>query len=390
MACAPAPSPSRKMCRRCRRPSAACYCALLPSLQTRTRLVFLQHLRERKVAIGTARLAHLALPNSEFHVGLSFAQDPKVACLADQPGAALLFPAPDAKDLCELGPGLRTLVILDGTWPLARKLMRLNPFLERLPKVTFRPSRPGNYRIRREPAEHCLATIEAVAEVLGLLEGDAPRFRQMLRAFEAMVDGQIARASARTGPSRYRVRPGEWIPNEERVRRALAACLPKAVLVHAEGNARRGEAVSGPHQLLHLVAFRPRSAERFEALIRPAFTLSPTTPSHLELEAAAFDAGMRLDEALAGFSRFVGAEETLCHWGSYSLQLLRSAWPTVRPKLDLRDQAARFVGRRPGSLEEVARRLGVPVPTPLGMGRAGRRLGAMAQIASRLVSGALP
>ena len=35
-------------------------------------MVFLQHVRESRVRIGTARMAHLALANSELRVGTSF------------------------------------------------------------------------------------------------------------------------------------------------------------------------------------------------------------------------------------------------------------------------------------------------------------------------------
>nr|MDQ3300003.1 DTW domain-containing protein [Myxococcota bacterium] len=47
---------------RCRRPQVVCYCAALPRIDTSTRVVILQHPRERDMAIGTARMASLCLP----------------------------------------------------------------------------------------------------------------------------------------------------------------------------------------------------------------------------------------------------------------------------------------------------------------------------------------
>ena len=41
-------------------------------------LLLLQHPREAKVAVGTARMAHLSLPNSELHTGVSFEAHPRV------------------------------------------------------------------------------------------------------------------------------------------------------------------------------------------------------------------------------------------------------------------------------------------------------------------------
>jgi DTW domain-containing protein len=195
----------RDVCWRCRRPRAVCYCALLPSLPTRTRVVFLQHPRERRVAIGTARMAHLALPNSELHEGVVFEDDARIIALACDPTTALLFPgaaahAPDAVP----GPPVRSLIVVDGTWSQARKVLKLNPRLASLRRVGVTPRAPGNYRIRKEPRPECLATVEAVASVLAALEDEPARFDEMLRAFAYMVDRQIAHAAKDESPRRRR------------------------------------------------------------------------------------------------------------------------------------------------------------------------------------------
>ena len=74
------------------------------SLETRTRVLLLQHPRERRTPIGTARLAHLCLPGSELHVGVDFDNNPDVlAALAAAEAAGrpahLLFPGPRSVDL---------------------------------------------------------------------------------------------------------------------------------------------------------------------------------------------------------------------------------------------------------------------------------------------------
>src|SRR5207249_10417861 len=45
----------------------------------------------------------------------------------------------------------------------------------------------GFYRIRKEPKEHCLSTIEAVALVLGHFEGDPSRFAPILSVFDRII-----------------------------------------------------------------------------------------------------------------------------------------------------------------------------------------------------------
>src|SRR5581483_5503638 len=89
-------------------------------------------------------------------------------------------------------------------------------------------------RIRREPAEHCLSTIEAVAAVLGKLEGDAPRFARMLVPFDRMVDHQIDSKAQRTGPPRRKLHKR---PKATRLPPELLERPADLVLFYAESNA---------------------------------------------------------------------------------------------------------------------------------------------------------
>lgn len=364
---------ARAVCYRCLRPKRVCYCAHIPTLPTRTHVVFLQHLRERRMPIGTARMAHLALPNSEFLVGIDFANDPRIQALAQTPGTYLLFPGPNAKDASTLPPGeLKNLVVVDGTWPLARKLIKVNPLLLNLPQVAFTPEKPGNYRIRKEPAEHCLSTIEAVAEILGHLEGEPERLRTMLRAFDAMVDKQIDFASQREGPSRYRPRVPRRPKQSERIAEALQAEADALVIVYAESNLIPDPASDERrHELVHLVAWRPRTDEHFEALMKPSGALDPSTPVHLELSAEEIAAGEFQSSGRERWAAFFGEGTVLAGWGYFTHALVREWAPEAR-YVDIRERMVRVLRRKPGGLDEAALMLGVG--TPVGRGRAGRRL----------------
>jgi DTW domain-containing protein YfiP len=161
----------------------------LRPIESRCRVLILQHPRERRKAIGTARMAHLGLHNSELYCGIEFEHHERVRALVD--GAVLLFPGrgtvPPAALRHDAPP---VLVVLDGTWSQARALYWSNPFLQALPRVGFVPPRPSEYLIRREPAPHCVSTIEAVAYALGEMEGDASRFAPLLEPFRQMVAWQ--------------------------------------------------------------------------------------------------------------------------------------------------------------------------------------------------------
>lgn len=167
----------------------------------RTPVLILQHPRERRHPLGTVRIARLGLSRCRVEVAWRSADD-RVSCPpVAAPGAALLYPSPDAR---VLEPGMpdppRALVAVDGTWPCARKLIRDNPWVAALPRVRLAPSRPGRYRIRkaRKPQVE-LSTIEALVEALRILEPES-KVETLLEAFDAMIDRHIALASRKYSP----------------------------------------------------------------------------------------------------------------------------------------------------------------------------------------------
>ena len=386
------PAAHRAICARCRRPASVCYCAHLVSLPTRTRVLLLQHPRERHVPIGTARLAHLCLPGSELRVGVDFDDDRAVrAALAggDDRPAYLLFPGPDAVDLGDVKPaGPITLVVVDGTWWQARKLLRRNAALAALPQIRFTPPAPSNYRIRKEPAGHCVATVEALAQALGALEGDPDRFAALLRPFEAMIDTQLRYARTVRGA---RQRHAVWRARHPRRPRTPALLRDRAhdvVCLHGEANAWPARGAAGhPAEIVHWVARRARTGETFEAIIAPRRPLAPAIPGHIRIPRERLAAGESWDDFRARWSAWARADDVICAWGRFPVDLLESegvALPAAR--LDVRPAAGHFLGRRTGSVEDCSARLNVAVGEPFALGRGGARLAALSAIVDRMMA----
>jgi DTW domain-containing protein YfiP len=379
----------RPTCHRCLRPASHCYCAHLTPIPSRTRVVFLQHPREYRMAIGTARMTNLGLANSGLHVGADLDQHPRVRALTDEPtGTALLFPGPGAIEPWALPDGPpATLVVLDGTWIQARKMLARSARLQALPRVGFMPAAPGAYRIRREPAAHCLATVEAVVQVLGRLENDPERFTPLLRAFEQMVEQQLHFKTARPNP--YFHAPRVRLPDHARLRLALAKERDRLVAVHVEANAHACEArVVGAPELLQLVAERVANGERFEALLAARRPLAPSVPVHLELPAERFANGEPVAAALARFAVFLQPEDRLACWGRYPLDLLAAEGVVVPEPLNVRDAAGRALGRNPGGPEDAARALAEDGERRRiwTAGRAGRRIAALGTILDAILT----
>ena len=183
---------SRPQCSRCLRPTTHCLCMLIPSLDSRTRVLLLQHPSEVNHALNTARLAALGLNNAQLIVGEVFDDLP---ALLNPPGyhARLLFPADNAQPLQVYAPGDQPLLLVvpDGTWRKARKLLHLNPLLAALPRVTLVEGAISRYRLRKAPGPGALSTVEAIVQALQVLEAPTS-FESLLKPFEALIDGQIA------------------------------------------------------------------------------------------------------------------------------------------------------------------------------------------------------
>ena len=182
----------RPTCSRCRRPLTHCLCALIPRVDSRTRVLILQHPDESAHALNTARLAALGLVNAELLVGETFGDelaerlsDPAYRSLLLFPGEQAALPEPSGTDEQPL-----QLVVPDGTWRKARKLLYLNPVLESLPRLCLPEGLTSRYRLRKAPQPGALSTLEAIVETLGRLEPER-RFSDLLRPFEALIDGQI-------------------------------------------------------------------------------------------------------------------------------------------------------------------------------------------------------
>eukprot|EP00897_Mesotaenium_endlicherianum_P010041 jgi/Mesen1/9065/ME000578S08303 len=84
------------------------------------------------------------------------------------------------------------LIVLDGTWPKAKRIYHQNPWLHALPHYKLPPSEPSHYGfIRRQPKLEFLSTVESIVYALRALEPETPGFGLVLSVFDSMVDDQV-------------------------------------------------------------------------------------------------------------------------------------------------------------------------------------------------------
>jgi DTW domain-containing protein YfiP len=370
-----------------------CYCEHLTTVDTKTRVVLLQHPREEDMAIGTARMASLCLPNSELHVGVDFQTSPALQRALSDPErpAVLLYPSDDAVDVLTAPPsGPVTLVVVDGTWWQARKLVRVNPVIAKLPRYAFRAPTPSEYRIRREPDEAYVSTIEALVHVLGVLERDPEKLRALLVPFRAMIDRQITFATKIRG-ARVRHNKGPAPPKRPRIPAALAERRANIVCVTGEANAwpYRSKELRTSHreELVHFIAHRPATGDTLDLIVRPRNPLAPSTPPHVGLSAEALLDGVSLEELFERWRAFVRDDDVVCSWGHYAIGIFGSAGGTMpSSRLDLRQVSRVLMRGRVGTMDAVLEKLAIDPASlgALGRGRAGARAAQLARIAVHL------
>jgi DTW domain-containing protein YfiP len=170
----------RQFCYQCYRPKKNCLCSDINAFDTRTRFVILMHPKEaRKVKLGTGRLTHLCLKNSEILLGVDFTEDQRINRLIKDPAnyPVILYPGENSTDISEFpfpdsdADQKKILVfVVDASWTLAKKMLKLSTNLHDLPKIHFRPQGPSRYVIKQQPHPNCLSTIESVYFLLQELD----------------------------------------------------------------------------------------------------------------------------------------------------------------------------------------------------------------------------
>ena len=184
---------------------STCICKYINSLQTKTRFIILMHPKEyKKEKKGTGFMTHLQLENSEIIVGVDFTNHKRInEILTEEKSTSfLLYPGKDSFNLstrksAEIHTVINTnanIFILDGTWPCARKMLKLSKNLQALKRVSFDNKITSKFIIKQQPDPLCLSTIESVYTVLNLLkkaELEKCDTKDFLIPFEKMIAYQL-------------------------------------------------------------------------------------------------------------------------------------------------------------------------------------------------------
>lgn len=193
---------SRALCKKCRKASQTCYCSRILPFASNPQFVILIHPKENRKRIGTGRMTHLCLSNSILVEGVSFDKNETVNQILSDPDnwPVVLYPGKDAVDITEnartkmahLVPPRKKLVVIviDGSWTCAKKMLKVSGNLQRLPQISFVPPHRSIYEIRRQPKEFCFSTVEAVHLIIEQLGGKG--HENLLDVFRFMIAQQLS------------------------------------------------------------------------------------------------------------------------------------------------------------------------------------------------------
>ncbi|ASM49728.1 hypothetical protein PESP_a1640 [Pseudoalteromonas espejiana DSM 9414] len=165
---------TRQLCERCQFTPSTCICRAVSHINNKIRVIILQHPSEEKIAKNTAKLVNLSLTGCQIVKGEN---NNDFAILKSLPleSTVLLYPNGKAINLDEKAKSaeinnITHLIVIDGTWKKAYKILQLTTLLNQFKTVSFKQLPTNRYAIRKAPRADSLSTLEAVAHSLFLIE----------------------------------------------------------------------------------------------------------------------------------------------------------------------------------------------------------------------------
>ena len=195
---------NREICYKCYRPKSSCICEfILDPIKTQTKFVILMHTKEfRKTKNGTGHMTNNSLQNCELHIGIDFTNHKRVNELLNDKNYEPYVLYPDINSIKlntqKLPSEKKSLVfIIDSTWPCSKKMLRLSTNLQNLKKISFEHDKSSQFKIKTQPNQYCLSTIESTLCVLEQLNFQntetipSKSLENFLIPFEKMVNYQV-------------------------------------------------------------------------------------------------------------------------------------------------------------------------------------------------------
>lgn len=178
-------------------------CEHINPLDTKTKFIILMHPKEyRKTKNGTGHFTNKSLRNSEIYIGIDFTENKKINEILNNKNNECFILYPGEESIKLNSEKLETskniiLFIIDSTWACSKKMLRLSTNLENLKRVSFQSNKVSNFRIKMQPKDYCLSTIESTQFILELLNKqnieniNENLLKNFTKPFDKMVNYQL-------------------------------------------------------------------------------------------------------------------------------------------------------------------------------------------------------
>ena len=194
---------TKEPCGICAASRTSCLCDVVPRIELRTKVCLVIHHRELSRSSNTGLLALRALVNSEIRIR---GEGREALDLKDlitlQYRTFLFYPSGDAAELDEALVMQEStpiqLLVPDGTWRQSRKIHSRHLELRNLPRVKISKPNNSTFQLRAQTRPERMATLQAIAQGLGIIEGDLVR-AQLMKLYYAKIDRTLKARGILTG-----------------------------------------------------------------------------------------------------------------------------------------------------------------------------------------------
>jgi len=169
-----------------------CICESIPTLTLKTKISLIIHAKELKRTTNTGRLAIKALTNSEMRIRGEERETLDLSDLLSPSYRTLLFYPSD--NAIELDQKLVSesalpiqLIVPDGNWRQASKVHYRHHELKHIPRVKISTPNTAELHMRTETTKAGMATLEAIAHALGIIEGDEVK-EELMRFYKRKLE----------------------------------------------------------------------------------------------------------------------------------------------------------------------------------------------------------
>lgn len=180
---------SRQICKHCGFIISDCICDSISAVENQTQIIVLQHKSEANHSKNTIRIAELIYNNITVVVG---EKDCDFSVLTNLPHktTAVLYPSEHAINIDNPHQlNLTHIIVLDGTWKKANKLLFSLDVLSKFIPVSFSSLPENKYHLRKANRKNSLSSLEAIAFALQNIENIS--MKNAYAALDKMMDNQF-------------------------------------------------------------------------------------------------------------------------------------------------------------------------------------------------------